>query len=293
MGLICHGADAECGEQTMGIAEQALWILERNSAQQLGLNDIAAACGVSRSHLANAFGTATGRPVMQYLKARRLSEAAQRLAAGAPDILTVALDFGYGSHEAFTRAFRDQFGVTPQQVRAGGSVEGIVITAPLLISNGPSRPIQHGLQQLGRRRFIGLAVPCSWHETVHIPGQWQRFVSEFYEDIARRVQQMPVGMCEAPDEDGCFRYIAAAEVEAFERHASELISIEIAPTTYAVFEHEGHVSTIFNTYGAIWNEALSAIGRTAAPGPSLEFHNDAFDPDTGLGGVRIFVPLQD
>ena len=29
---------------------------------------------------------------------------------GAPDILSVALDVGYGSHEAFTRAFREQFG---------------------------------------------------------------------------------------------------------------------------------------------------------------------------------------
>jgi AraC family transcriptional regulator len=46
---------------------------------------------------------------MQYVRARRLSEAARALAAGAPDILSVALEAGYGSHEAFTRAFRDRF----------------------------------------------------------------------------------------------------------------------------------------------------------------------------------------
>ena len=60
----------------MNIADQALWVMERNSEQALSLNGIAAACGVSRSHLASAFATATGWPVMRYLKARRLSEAA-------------------------------------------------------------------------------------------------------------------------------------------------------------------------------------------------------------------------
>lgn len=39
------------------------------------------------------------------------------LTAGAQDILKVALDAGYGSHEAFTRAFCDLFGLTPKQVR--------------------------------------------------------------------------------------------------------------------------------------------------------------------------------
>jgi AraC family transcriptional regulator len=37
---------------------------------------------------------------------------------GRPDILHVALDVGYGSHEAFTWAFREQFGVTPEAIRA-------------------------------------------------------------------------------------------------------------------------------------------------------------------------------
>ncbi len=69
----------------MSIADEALWIIERNSGQQLTLNSIAAARGVSRSHLANAFGTASGWPVMKYLKARRLTEAARKLADGAPD----------------------------------------------------------------------------------------------------------------------------------------------------------------------------------------------------------------
>jgi AraC family transcriptional regulator len=111
--------------------DKALWIIERNPTQPLTLEGIAAACGVSRSHLAHAFGTATGVPVMQSLRARRLSAAARALAAGAPDILSIALDAGYGSHEAFTRAFRDRFQQTPERVRERRSIDGLALVGPL------------------------------------------------------------------------------------------------------------------------------------------------------------------
>src|SRR5689334_18537761 len=97
----------------------------------LSLNDIAHACGVSRSHLAHAFGSATGLSVIKYLRARRLSRAAYALAHGAPNILSVALDAGYNSHEAFTRAFREQFSVPPERLREQHSFNELQMTHPL------------------------------------------------------------------------------------------------------------------------------------------------------------------
>ena len=276
----------------MSIADKALWIIERNSNQQLTLNAIAAACEVSRSHLANAFGTASGWPVMKYLKARRLSEAAKQLANGAPDILTVALEFGYGSHEAFTRAFRDQFGATPEQIRNNRSVDGLGITPALRLRNGQARPPVPTLRSLDRLRVAGLSEPCSFGATVNIPAQWRKFVSEHYEDIPNKVERMPIGICRTPDDEGCFEYMCAAEVETFGSRRKPLTYLDIDPGTYAVFEHRDHVSTIFDTYSAIWNEALPALARTVADGPALEFHNDEFDPDTGHGGLTIWIPLE-
>ncbi len=274
------------------ITERALWVMERNSAGPLTLNGIAAACGVSRSHLANAFGTATGWPVMKYLKARRMTEAARQLASGAPDILTVALDHGYGSHQAFTRAFKDQFGLSPEQVRARGTVEDLATNSPLKLSAGSRRSLEPRLERLEAMMFTGLAAPCSYNDTIHIPAQWQRFISAYYDDIENRVERMPVGICEAPDDEGAFRYTCAAEVSALERRVPELTNIELKAGPYAVFAHDDHASTIFATYAAIWNDALPALGRRATDGPVLEFHNDGFDPDTGLGGLKIWVPLE-
>lgn len=96
---------------------KALWYIESHFAEEVALDDVAACGGVSRFHLSRAFGVATGHSIMRYVRGGRLTEAARRLADGAPDILSVALDAGYGSHEAFTRAFRDPFGVTPETAR--------------------------------------------------------------------------------------------------------------------------------------------------------------------------------
>ena len=68
---------------------------------------------------------------MNAVRGRRLTEAAKSLSAGAADILSVALEAGYGSHEAFTRAFRDQFGLTPESVRAQRHLDNLALLEPI------------------------------------------------------------------------------------------------------------------------------------------------------------------
>lgn len=102
------------GKTSMNAVEKALWFIESHFACEITLEEIGNTVGVSRFHMTRAFGTATNHSIMYYVRGRRLTEAAKALSRGAPDILSVALDAGYGSHEAFTRAFRDGFGVTPK-----------------------------------------------------------------------------------------------------------------------------------------------------------------------------------
>src|SRR5262245_44207751 len=124
----------------MNPAQKALWYIESHLAEPLTLDDVAGVAGVSRFHLVRAFATATGFSVMRYVRARRLSKAAQALAAGAPDILSLALDADYGSHEAFTRAFRDHFGVTPEMVRAATSLDHLKLQEPILLDSTATEP---------------------------------------------------------------------------------------------------------------------------------------------------------
>ncbi|MGC7407142.1 helix-turn-helix transcriptional regulator, partial [Pandoraea pneumonica] len=90
----------------------------------LTLDHVADASEMTRFSLSRLFSVTTGWPVMRYVRARRLTRAAYALVDGAPEILGVALDAGYGSHEAFTRAFSDAFGITPEQLRARRHLDG-------------------------------------------------------------------------------------------------------------------------------------------------------------------------
>lgn len=275
----------------MGIVDKALWVVERNSDGDLDLSAVAEACGVSRSHLANAFGSSTGWPVMKYLRARRLSRAADALAGGAPDILSVALDAGYGSHEAFTRAFRDQFGVTPEQVRERGGTEGLALVGPLDLGSQP-RPVLEPPQLVETEavRAVGLPQRHAFEAVIGIPIQWQAFMAR-HDEIPHRLDGIPIGIVQPADDDGRFGYVCAAEVSRFGRLPEGLARIEIAPRRHAVFEHRGHVSTIFDTYAAIWNAELPERGWRPADVPVIERHDPAFDPETGDGGLSIWVPL--
>src|SRR5262249_6639538 len=115
----------------MNPAGKALWFIESHYGDPITLDEIAAIGGVSRHHLSHAFNAAFGQPAVRYLRARRLSEAARALAGGAGDILDVALAAQYGSHEAFTRAFREQFGITPEQLRNEGCLDNLQLVEPL------------------------------------------------------------------------------------------------------------------------------------------------------------------
>src|ERR1700741_1625509 len=119
----------------MNPAQKALWFIESHLADPLTLDDISGVAGVSRFHMVRAVAAATGFSVMRYVRARRLTEAARALAGGAPDILTLALDADYGSHEAFPRAFRDHFGVTPEAVRSAKRLDHIKLQEPILMDS--------------------------------------------------------------------------------------------------------------------------------------------------------------
>ncbi|MGB3815854.1 MAG: AraC family transcriptional regulator [Shinella sp.] len=113
---------------------KAIWYIESHFGRAIALSEIAAMAGMSRHHLSRRFSEMTGQNLNRYLRARRLSVAARQLAGGAQNILTVALEAGYGSHEAFTRAFREEFGLTPEALRARRDLSGLTLQEPIRMS---------------------------------------------------------------------------------------------------------------------------------------------------------------
>jgi AraC family transcriptional regulator len=275
----------------MQLAARAVWVIERNLNSDLTLSGIAQSCRVSSFHLAHAFGAATGQPVMNYVRGRRLSEAARKLATDAPDILALALETGYASHEAFTRAFKEQFGATPETVKRGRSTSSLALVPPLELPEGaPAKLGDPQIVTCDAMSVVGLVERHAFDAPYKIPAQWQRFMA-MYGVIEQKVAEIPVGVSCNLDEDGTFDYVCGVEVARSADAPKGLQKISIPAQTYAVFEHLTHVAGLGNTYLAIWNSWLTEHNRVAADGPSIERHKKTFDPRTGEGGVEIWIPL--
>src|SRR6195952_4653192 len=171
----------------MNPAQKALWYIESHLAAPLTLDEIAGVAGVSRFHLVRAFGAATGLSVMRYVRVRRLSKAARALVAGAPDILSLALDADYSSHEAFTRAFRDHFGVTPETVRGSAHLGNLKLQEPIIMDSTVIDHLKAPRFQTSKPLLIaGLGERYTWESGAAIPGQWQRF-HQYVDNIPGRI----------------------------------------------------------------------------------------------------------
>jgi AraC family transcriptional regulator len=277
----------------MNPAQKALWFIESHLADALSLDEIAGVAGISRFHLVRAFAVATGFSVMRYVRARRLSEAARALAGGAPDILNLALDADYGSHEAFTRAFRDHFGVTPEAVRSSACLDHLKLVEPILMDSTVTDKLQPPRFTTARPLLIaGVSDRFSHENGAGIPGLWQRF-HQSVADIPGRIGQVAYGVCCNGDDAGNFDYIAGVEVSDYSDLPREFARVRIPEQKYAVFAHRDHVSSIRRTVNTIWNHWLPASGLKMADAPNFERYDENFDPLTGNGGFEIWVPVRD
>ena len=276
----------------MNPVSKALWYLESHFAEEITLDDVARVAGVSRYYMSRGFASLVGISMQAYLRGRRLSEAAKKLADGADDILSVALSFGYGSHEAFTRAFRDQFGVTPESVRAHGRVSNLTLVQPIRLEQtmttalSPPRFEDHGPMLVA-----GIMERYTMATRAGIPSLWQRWVPHIGH-VPGQVGGDAYGVCYNTDDEANMDYLAGVEVRNFADVPPDFARLRIPPHRYAVFEHREHISSLQETYKSLFGQWLPASGYEMADAPLFERYPPTFDGRTGTGGLELWVPVE-
>ena len=276
--------------------DRAIWYVESHLDQELTLAEVAQISGVSRFHLTRAFGSATGMPIMRYVRARRLAKAAEELIGGERDILGLALGLGYGSHEAFSRAFRDYFGLSPSEVREGRGAgvlerqEALRMETLKVNDRNFEAPSEPRIETLGPLRIVGLRKTYGSEGNAGIPAQWQEFVP-YLGSIPGQSGEETYGVC-ITDEDGKIDYISGVRVDEPASVPGGMDAVAVPQATYAVFDHKHHVSIIPSTWSWIWSEWFAGSGYEPLEGPSLEHYPVTFDGQTGEGGLEIWVPVK-
>ncbi len=275
----------------MNPVAKALWYIESHFAEEVTLDDLAAASNVSRFYMSRAFATVVGQPMQRYLRGRRLTEAARRLIDGADDILSVALEHGYGSHEAFTRAFRDHFGLTPEAVRAQRHLRNVPLVRPIRLENIMSTQLESpSIQDRGALLIAGLSERYSQATRSGIPMQWQRFTPHLG-NVPSQIGADAYGVCYNTDDDANMDYMSGVAVKDFSAVPPQLARLRIGPQRYAVFHHREHIASIGETFRAIFSQWLPESEYEIVDAPLFERYPPSFDGRTGLGGAEIWVPV--
>ncbi|TCL67315.1 AraC family transcriptional regulator [Hydrogenispora ethanolica] len=85
--------------------------------EALTLRFLSRRLGYSEFHTTRKFKEISGMPLRDYLRLRKLAFALKEVRDSERSILDIAFDYGFSSHEAFTRAFKGAYGVTPSEYR--------------------------------------------------------------------------------------------------------------------------------------------------------------------------------
>ncbi|BCL22030.1 AraC family transcriptional regulator [Streptomyces tuirus] len=101
---------------------QAMDRIERDLADTVDVADLARTACTSEYHLRRMFSALSGMPLSEYIRRRRLTVAGAEVLSGDATLLEIAVRYGYGSGEAFARAFRTMHGVGPGEARRTGAV---------------------------------------------------------------------------------------------------------------------------------------------------------------------------
>jgi len=264
--------------------------IESNLTQPLSLETIAApVANYSPYHFLRLFRAATGETPGSYLRKRRLSEAARAIIESERPLITIAFDYQFQSQEAFSRSFKQQFGIPPGALRRTRPFLHLTPPATIDLTPSPSSALPPQILSLPELLLAGIAYHGDSQDGA-LSGTWAAFSRL---SIPHQLQPpQHFGLWSYP---GTFRlnrdfdYLAGTAVTAA---PPELVSQRLPAATYAAFEHHGSIATIRCTYTYAYGEWLPHSGYQLAGQYDLEAYDARFTgPDQDDSVLRILIPI--
>jgi AraC family transcriptional regulator len=141
--------------------------------------------------------------------------------------------------------------------------------------------------------IAGLAGDFTAATRSQIPALWMRFaphIGKVKDEVGKAAYGVVTDMMSGKN---AMHYLSGVEVKGAADLPPDFESVSIPAQRYAVFSHDGHVSRLSETIGAIGRDWWPKSGLTHAEAPDLiERYGEEFDPATGLGGMEIWIPIK-
>jgi len=286
---------------------KALDYLEENLRNDIDMGEAAAEANCSTFHFMRMFEVVTGLGPGEYLRRRRLSMAALELASGGGPggrerVLDIALEFGYDSPDAFTRAFKREFECLPSEARLPGANLHIFPKLSFTVALKGDKAMEYRIEKGPEYKLIGISIRTRASDGTSfkvIPAFWTQAMKDGrFQALCGKAAGSSVGVCgvchSCDDATGDFTYSIAIEAPSdpsgLPAGCEEIL---VPASTWAKFTSRGPLSKNFqDVIRRIYSEWFPASGREPAGTPEIEFYPDLPDMEADDYWCEYWVPLK-
>lgn len=251
----------------------AIEYMEAHLTDEVTLADVARQVNLSAFHFQRAFSLLTDMSPAEYLRKRRLSQAAAELVSGDAKVIDIAMKYGYDSPESFTKAFTRFHGVSPMQAKKGSPIQFMNrFTVRITIEGGCI--MEYTVEKWEAMDLLVHAKEFNPETSEkEIPAFWD----EYYANEEYRKIPGYLGLC-AQEKNGrdTFRYGIGCKASDVEGIPEGFEIIRIPEYTWAVFKCVGPMPDAIQ---AMWER----IYKEWLPGSDYELIPD-YDIENYLPG---------
>ena len=276
-------------------------LVEERLEDDLDVASLARELGTTEYHLRRMFSSLAGMPLSEYIRRRRMSVAAADV-LGHGDLLGIAVRFGYGSTEAFGRAFRSVHGVSPGDVRRDGgplhtqpqlrfrlTVEGNITMDTRIIDRPAFRLVGHVTR-----------VPLI-HEGInpHIQAHIASIAVSEHARLKKLSDTEPAGLLQVsadvdPDyaENTELTYLHGVALADTTPPPEDLDAIDVVAGTWAVFRTEGeYPAALQEVWAATATDWFPSNPWRLRPAPSIVAVLDRSE-DFSSATCELWLPVE-
>ena len=278
--------------------------IEDHLQEEFGIKDLAHVADMSQWHFQRVFRATVGETVKNYIRSRRLSHAATALLASHLNILEIALEAGFDSNEAFTRAFRAQFATTPREFRQQKQAFGfprmkLQICQTYLEHLHTNVGLDPRIELTPALRLVGvkadITVPHEAFDLQQLAAPvWQAFSARLAE-IGRRVDDSACLLCDivsSSERHIRMFVLPCVEVKDFSDVPEGMITAVRPQLRNAIFSHAGSGVAWEYTMHYIFGAWLPESGQTLANAPTFCRFDPERSPFEGDTKLEYYVALR-
>ncbi len=269
--------------------------IEDNLTIDIKINNIVDEVGFSQFHFMRVFRSISGHTISKYIKRRKITEAARYLRESDMRIIDIAVMFGYNSQEAFTRAFKEVYNVTPNTYRTARipykNVEQMVLNDKLLdLKCHSTKPIEPQLVFKDDFLIAGIGYKGK-NENFEIPKLWNELNLKV-DSVKNRVNKDICYGFESNFDGGYFEYIAGVEVSDVKNIPRGMKVQGIKQCKYAVFPIPSVVENVPKCIGQIYSVHLPNSGLKAIGNYDFEYYDNSFEANNENTYISFYIPVE-